>query len=41
VIETLQKNVQNTRKLLAELIPKIPLQRKKCECGKALEGAKL
>jgi len=41
VIETLQKNVQNTRKLLAELIPKIPFQRKKCECGKALEGAKL
>jgi 5'-methylthioadenosine phosphorylase len=41
VIETLQKNVQNTRKLLSELIPNIPLQRKRCECGKALEGAKL
>jgi len=41
VIETLQKNVQNTRKLLSELIPRIPLQRKRCECGKALEGAKL
>ena len=41
VIETLQKNVQNTRKLLAELIPKIPLTRQKCDCGKALEGAKL
>lgn len=41
VIETLEKNVQNTRKLLAELIPKIPSTRKKCDCGKALEGAKL
>jgi 5'-methylthioadenosine phosphorylase len=40
VIETLEKNVQNTRKLLAELIPKIPLERR-CECGRALEGAKL
>ncbi|MEM2759984.1 MAG: S-methyl-5'-thioadenosine phosphorylase [Nitrososphaerales archaeon] len=40
VIETLHKNIQNTRKLLAELIPKISLVRK-CECGKALEGAKL
>ena len=33
--------MQNTRKLLAELIPKIPLTRQKCDCGKALEGAKL
>ena len=41
VIETLGKNVQNTRNLLAELIPKIPLTRQKCDCGKALEGAKL
>ena len=41
VIETLERNVHNTRKLLAELIPKIPLARQKCDCGKALEGAKL
>lgn len=41
VIETLRRNVQNTKKLLAELIPRIPLDRKKCECGSALEGAKL
>ncbi|MGH9922881.1 MAG: S-methyl-5'-thioadenosine phosphorylase, partial [Nitrososphaerales archaeon] len=41
VIETLGKNVENTRKLLAELILKIPLTRHKCDCGKALEGAKL
>ena len=41
VIETIQKNVTNTRKLLSELISKIPLQRKRCECGKALENAKL
>lgn len=41
VIETLEKNVQNTRKLLAELIPKIPLPRQKCECDGALEGARL
>ncbi|MFQ5940196.1 MAG: S-methyl-5'-thioadenosine phosphorylase [Nitrososphaerales archaeon] len=41
VIETLRKNVQNTRRLLADLIPQIPSQRKKCECSRALEGAKL
>ncbi len=41
VIETSEKNAQNTRKLLAELIPKIPLKRQRCDCSKALEGAKL
>ena len=41
VIETSEKNAQNTRKLLAELIPRIPLKRQRCDCGKALEGAKL
>ncbi len=41
VLETLRKNTQNIKKLLSELIPKIPIQRKRCECGKALEDAKL
>lgn len=41
VIEMLQKNVQNTRRLLMELIPKIPLKRERCACGEALKNAKL
>ncbi len=41
VIETLQKNVQNTRKLLMELVPKIPPKRERCSCGEALKDAKL
>jgi 5'-methylthioadenosine phosphorylase len=39
VIETLEKNVEKTRKLIAELIPAIPSDRAKCSCGNALEGA--
>lgn len=41
VIETLHKNVEKTKKLVAELIPAIPAERKKCACGHALEGALL
>lgn len=41
VIETLKENVQNTRNLLAEVMPKIPIRRKRCGCGNALEGSKL
>lgn len=41
VIETLRKNIQNTRILLADLIAKVPSQRKRCECGRALYEAKL
>ncbi|MFQ5920999.1 MAG: S-methyl-5'-thioadenosine phosphorylase, partial [Nitrososphaerales archaeon] len=41
VIETLKKNVQNTRKLLMELIPRIPAARERCSCGEALKDAKL
>jgi 5'-methylthioadenosine phosphorylase len=41
VIETLHKNVEKTKKLVAELIPAVPLERTKCACGNALEGALL
>lgn len=41
VIETLHKNVEKTKKLVAELIPAVPLERTKCACGSALEGALL
>ena len=38
VIETLSKNVKSTKKLLTELIDKIP-KTKNCNCEKALEEA--
>ena len=38
VIETLSKNVELTKKLLTELIDKIPVS-KSCSCEKALEEA--
>jgi 5'-methylthioadenosine phosphorylase len=41
IIETLAKNVEKTKKLIAELVPAIPAKRTKCVCGKALEGALL
>jgi 5'-methylthioadenosine phosphorylase len=41
IIETLHKNVEKTKKLVAELIPAIPLERAKCACGSALEGSLL
>ncbi len=40
VIDTLKKNVINTKRLLRELIPKIPLERN-CFCRDALRDAKL
>jgi 5'-methylthioadenosine phosphorylase len=39
IIEMLAKNVEKTKKLIAELVPAIPVARKKCACSKALEGA--
>jgi 5'-methylthioadenosine phosphorylase len=39
IIETLAKNVEKTKKLIADLIPTIPQKRAKCSCGTALEGA--
>jgi 5'-methylthioadenosine phosphorylase len=41
IIETLHKNVEKTKKLVAELIPAIPGERMKCACGSALEGSLL
>jgi 5'-methylthioadenosine phosphorylase len=41
IIETLAKNVEKTKKLIADLVPAIPVERKKCACGSALEGALL
>ncbi len=40
IIETLHKNVEKTKKLIAELIPAIPSEFE-CACGNALEGALL
>lgn len=42
IIETLHKNVEKTKKLVAELIPAVPPERTtKCVCGSALEGSLL
>jgi 5'-methylthioadenosine phosphorylase len=40
VIETLAKNVEKTKKLVAELVPASAGERK-CRCGHALEGSML
>ena len=40
VIETLAKNVEKTKKLVAELVPAAAGERK-CACGRALEGSLL
>ncbi len=39
IIETLARNVEKTKKLIADIIPAIPQKRGKCTCGTALEGA--
>ena len=39
IIETLAKNVEKTKKLIAELVATIPAERNKCTCSKTLEGA--
>jgi 5'-methylthioadenosine phosphorylase len=41
VLETLSKNVEKTKKLIAEIVTAIPTKREKCSCGRALEGALL
>lgn len=41
IIEMLSKNVEKTKKLIADLVPAIPASRKKCACGSALENALL
>ena len=41
IIETLSKNVEKTKKLIADLVLAIPAARKKCACGSALENALL
>jgi 5'-methylthioadenosine phosphorylase len=41
IIETLAKNVEKTKKLIADLVPAIPPSRKRCGCGDALEGSLL
>ncbi len=38
--KTLSQNIENVKKLINEIIPKIPKERK-CLCGKALEHAKI
>ncbi|MFL6523151.1 MAG: S-methyl-5'-thioadenosine phosphorylase [Nitrososphaera sp.] len=39
IIDTLAKNVEKTKKMIAELIVTIPAARNKCMCSRALEGA--
>jgi 5'-methylthioadenosine phosphorylase len=39
IIEMLAKNVEKTKKLIAELVATIPAARNKCPCSKTLEGA--
>src|SRR5919199_1459124 len=39
IVEMLVKNVEKTKKLIADLVPAIPAERTKCTCGRALEGA--
>jgi hypothetical protein len=39
IIEMLAKNVEKTKKVIAELVATIPAARNKCTCGKTLEGA--
>ena len=41
IIETLSKNVEKTKKLIAGIVPAIPTSRKKCACASALENALL
>jgi 5'-methylthioadenosine phosphorylase len=41
IIETLQKNIEKTLKLIGQLIPIISSERTECACGKGLEGALL
>jgi len=41
IIETLAKNVEKTKKLIAEMLPATPDKRARCSCGKALEGSLL
>ena len=39
IIEMLAKNVEKTKKLIAELVATIPAPRNNCSCGKTLEDA--
>jgi len=41
ILEQLKKNVEKTRNLIIEMIPRISTQRLNCNCGKALEGSLL
>ena len=41
IIEMLAKNVEKSKRIIADLVPTIPVERTKCSCGKALEGALL
>jgi len=40
VREVMQKNVTNVKKVIFDILPKIPGERNHCECGKALDGAR-
>jgi 5'-methylthioadenosine phosphorylase len=41
ILETLEKSTEKTKKVIAELIPAIPVERVKCNCANTLEGSLL
>jgi 5'-methylthioadenosine phosphorylase len=41
IIETLRRNVENTKNFLSKLIPLVIEERSNCKCGTALEDALL
>jgi len=41
VMSTLAKNMDSTKRLLQEVLPKIPAARKVCKCGEALKNAEV
>jgi 5'-methylthioadenosine phosphorylase len=41
IIETLNKNVETTRRILEKILPMIPEEQNNCSCGNALKDAVL
>jgi 5'-methylthioadenosine phosphorylase len=39
VLKTMAENVDKIRKLVTSAIPKMPVERERCTCSKALEAA--
>ncbi|MCG7840626.1 MAG: S-methyl-5'-thioadenosine phosphorylase, partial [Methanomassiliicoccales archaeon] len=39
ILKTMADNMDKIRALLANTLPKIPVERRKCQCGNVLEAA--